>query len=298
MITAFRELDNLEDVKYYYQYRGRQLLCTDWEWIPEVEPLQGWGARTVIRHLPTDQLYESAYVFAGHRGQGHYTRYAKSDRIHPIWTMPDCHLRGLLESLEVPYRVIRLTEYDTVGYGLVEQHYGDRRAARSGELYINHILEGLAILRGSGLYSTELEQRVMEAYALHPLFQADNELVNLYMQRGTDEYPAPVRKALNSLDYQVMILVLEYRQFANAYLATRDINSITDIAMPPIKEVRAMLAMDKIQNYKDFLRHHSLTHPNRDRLDQYFRNWLERLEIPMDYFNDVCGRISAADCVI
>ena len=40
-----------------------------------------------------------------------------------------------------------------------------------------------------------------------------------------------------------------------------------------------MLRADKVQNYKDFLAHHVKSHPRRDALDRYFRNWLSRLDI-------------------
>ena len=48
-----------------------------------------------------------------------------------------------------------------------------------------------------------------------------------------------------------------------------------------------MLVADKVQNYKDFLIHHRATHPNADRLEAYFRQWLQRLGVSIEQFEDL-----------
>ena len=71
---------------------------------------------------------------------------------------------------------------------------------------------------------------------------------------------------------------MEYRHYANAYLAHRKIDSIDEIQMSPLEPVRHMLIADKIQNYKD-LQLHNRNHHNYEGLDQYFLNWHRKLGI-------------------
>ena len=78
---------------------------------------------------------------------------------------------------------------------------------------------------------------------------------------------------------------MEYRNIANQYLSYRKIKSIDEISLSPLKEVNEMLIADKIQNYKDFLIYHKDTHPRAKELDEYFNNWLKKLNInDFDYW--------------
>lgn len=77
---------------------------------------------------------------------------------------------------------------------------------------------------------------------------------------------------------------LEYRNIANQYLSHRVISSIDEINLSPIQIVNDMLKADKIQNYKDFILYHIDTHPRSKELDQYFKNWLKKLEITNEEF--------------
>lgn len=45
-----------------------------------------------------------------------------------------------------------------------------------------------------------------------------------------------------------------------------------------------MLIADKVQNYKDFEIYHKSTHPRSKELDQYFKNWLQKLNINTDQY--------------
>ena len=47
-----------------------------------------------------------------------------------------------------------------------------------------------------------------------------------------------------------------------------------------------MLIADKIQNRKDFQLYHLGTHTRSEQLDQYFKNWLEKLEVSEDFYNE------------
>jgi hypothetical protein len=64
------------------------------------------------------------------------------------------------------------------------------------------------------------------------------------------------------------------------------INSLDDIRLSPLKDVNDMLIADKIQNRKDFELYHLGTHDRSEQLDQYFKNWLEKLEVSEDFYNE------------
>jgi hypothetical protein len=145
----------------------------------------------------------------------------------------------------------------------IVRFYGERAATRSRVPLMNHIDEGLLVLDRIG--ASELARR---AYCLHPLVQEDAELAASWSRIAelTDEP-------------RVLVLVMEYRNIANATLSTREIASAAEIVLSPLADVNAMLVADKIQNYKDFIAHHRATHPRGDALERYFRLWLERLGV-------------------
>ncbi len=140
-------------------------------------------------------------------------------------------------------------------YQAVSFHYGDRTARRSGVLLINHINEGLCILN-----AIAATQAAMQAYCLHPLFQGDQELREVRPEM------------LQRFSPRALLLVMEYRSVANAYLSERQINRIEEIRLSPLEEVQYMLIADKIQNRKDFERYHKPFHPRSIELELYFRN--------------------------
>ena len=149
---------------------------------------------------------------------------------------------------------------DSIEYKVIESEYGNTKAKRSGVPYMNHIDEGLEIL--SVFPDTELAQR---AYCLHPIFQVD-ALFFSYLKYGN----------IDKLPEDSVAAAMEYRCFANNYLAHHP-SEPERITWGRSEVVRKMLVADKIQNYKDFLLYHSETHPNRVRLDQYFKEWLKAL---------------------
>lgn len=139
--------------------------------------------------------------------------------------------------------------------------YGDKRAERSGAPLINHINEGLAVLKHIGA-----SEMAMRAYCLHPIVQSDADFRANY-------------HLMCNFDGAVVALAMEYRRVANAYLSKRTISSIDEIELSPVKEVNDMLIADKVQNRKDFLRFHKGTHQRSQELDEYFKNWFKRLNI-------------------
>lgn len=149
---------------------------------------------------------------------------------------------------------------------LIEQHYGDTRAKRSQVPYMNHILEGLTILNWLG--ATPNAKR---AFIVHPLIQSDIDMALNW------------KYLWNHVDSEVMMLAMEYRYTANAYLSHRKIKSLDDIQLSVFKEVNDMLIADKVQNYKDFLKYHAGTHPRSVELNQYFNNWITKLDCWDDF---------------
>jgi hypothetical protein len=85
---------------------------------------------------------------------------------------------------------------------------------------------------------------------------------------------------------------MEYRRVANNYLSKRMINSIDEIELSPLKDVNDMLIADKVQNRKDFELYHLDTHERSDVLDQYFKNWLIRLGITEERYQELVKLIS------
>lgn len=162
-----------------------------------------------------------------------------------------------------------ITTVDSAEYRAIAQHYGQQTARRSGVPLIRHIDEGLLVLEAIG--AERLESR---AYCLHPLVQGDDDLRANF-------------GALASFDADVVALAMEYRWIANGYLSPHPSRPPSEITLSPLAAVNRMLVADKVQNYKDFLRYHRDSHPRADRLDEYFRQWLQRLEITPERFEEL-----------
>jgi hypothetical protein len=268
---------DLEGASRYFERRAVQGLMDGYTWTGVVTPLldehgAAWGARTTY-HDAEGTLRQSVYVLASRRGQGHLSRHLATTDL-PFVTAPDCNLEAFFTKRGVDYVVSgRFTT--TREYRAIEREYGARHAARSGVLYMNHIDEGLGVLRH--FHASDHARR---AWCLHPLVQTDDALARSY-PRLTELTEDP----------QVLTLALEYRNIANAYLSHRQVDSVDDIALGPLADVADMLRADKVQNYKDFLLHHRDSHPRRDALDRYFRLWLERLGISRETFATLFERL-------
>jgi hypothetical protein len=104
-----------------------------------------------------------------------------------------------------------------------------------------------------------------------------------------------------------MLLGVEYRSTANNYLSFK--SATEQIKLSPITDVNHMLVADKVQNRKDFEIYHKGaplgrsdvvlcdadvltvasrarpgTHPRSDRLDEYFRQWLDALGVSEEQY--------------
>jgi hypothetical protein len=151
-------------------------------------------------------------------------------------------------------------------YQAIREHYVDRRAKRSGVLYLQHIDEGLIVLD-----AIQASQSACEAYCLHPIVQSNEALLTAFQADSV------LRRY--TIDLYAMALVMEYRSVANAYLSTRQIQSLSQIRLSPLLDVQHMLIADKVQNRKDFEYYHLGKHPRSSELERYFKNWLEVLGI-------------------
>lgn len=146
----------------------------------------------------------------------------------------------------------------------ITEMYGDRVAKRSQVPLINHIYEGVEVLRVIGA-----SDYAIGAFIVHPLFQSDD----VFFQN---------QEKLKLLPFETMINVLEYRRAANTYLCREHTDAWT---LDQVKvqvgvmsdDVRHMLIADKWQNRKDFRLYHLGTHARSDQLARYFDLWLELL---------------------
>ena len=153
--------------------------------------------------------------------------------------------------------VRRSAEYD-----LIYQYYRDRAAERSGVPLMQHIDDGIEILRSAGC-----EVTTALAFAIHPLVQDDQVLQEHIEALRTQCRPS------------VLIYAMEYRSVANAYLSHCKIDDIEEIRVSPLAEVNWMLVADKLQNFRDFMKYHANTHERALELAGYFFNWKDRLSI-------------------
>jgi hypothetical protein len=158
-------------------------------------------------------------------------------------------------------------------YRLVSEYYGDKRAERSGVRYMNHIDEGLIILDAIGATQT-----AKDAYCLHPILQ-DDELLRQNMS------------LVGKVAVKTVTTAMEYRNVANRGLLQFQLIDPAAIYLGPLKDVHDMLIADKVQNRKDFLKHHLGTHPKSKNLDLYFQNWLKALGVTEDRYHELAAKI-------
>ncbi|WP_213956762.1 MULTISPECIES: hypothetical protein [unclassified Variovorax] len=139
------------------------------------------------------------------------------------------------------------------------------------------------------LSELDATEAAMRAFCLHPLFQADEDLIH----HGQD--------FMNSVDADpfVILLVMEFRSRANAWPTSRAQRSHEGLRMEsngypsagPIEAVKHMLIADKVQHRKDFIRHHRGKHPCSDALDLHFDQWFGALGVDLTEYEELCAAI-------
>jgi hypothetical protein len=265
----------VNEAKEYLLARAEQLLIDDIKFVKFANTHNVFtGAVTALfEDNKTKEVYASHYILNQARNTGLYPVIAKSVN-KPIITLDDCDIIDYLSYKNIPYRVggsfIYMNEYLAI-----QKFYGNTKAKRSGIPYMNHVDEGIAILRYIGS-----NVRACQAFCLHPMVQIDEDFKNNYEQL-TFVCKSP----------WVMAIAVEYRNVANAYLSPMGRRNPEDIKLSPIKDVNDMLIADKVQNRKDFEQHKD-KYVNAKELDYYFRAWLERLEISEDTYEELRDRIT------
>ncbi len=160
-------------------------------------------------------------------------------------------------------------------YQTIAAHYGQRTAARSGVLLMQHIDHGLKILHARN--ASAIAQR---AFCLHPLLQSDEDLAR---------HHAVIQPAAAP---EVYSLAIEYRRVANAALADRNLTSPDQIELSANADVNEMLVADKVQNCNDFQRYHAGRHPRSAELARYFALWLQRLGVSESHYAELVALLA------
>lgn len=165
----------------------------------------------------------------------------------------------------------------TPEYTMIRWFYGDARAKRSQVPLMNHINEGVQILRAIAPSSDGMEQR---AFCLHPILQHDANLSANVSQL-----------ARFNVSPEAVALAMEYRAVANAHLSHHTLPE-TGIRLSALDKVNLMLVADKVQNRKDFILYHRGKHPRSERLDAYFSEWLTALGVSNSEYRRLVATVS------
>lgn len=171
-------------------------------------------------------------------------------------------------------------------YAAIAAFYGERKAERSQVPLMRHIEEGCAILWEHAHVQAECNPQTdglqdalaraalaARAYCLHPLFQADTDLLTAG------------HHIVSQCDPRMVMLAMEYRARANDWLSDKVVlkdgapvsQGAPDAGV--LAEVHLMLVADKVQNHKDFAQHHRGTHARSAELEHYFQHWLQVLGV-------------------
>lgn len=268
------DIETFDEAKYYFCNRSKQLMFDSIKVdINEFKDL-GWGCHASFYDM-TDlsKKCHSVYVYKSHRNQKKLQIFCEQNPDYTFVTSPECNIENWFIKNNIKY-IVAARHTDTIYYESISQFYGDTCAKRSKVSYMNHIDEGLFILK-----QINASEDAMAAYCLHPMIQRDEDLQQNYFDKNS--------WLLNN-DKRHLILAMEYRSVANEYLAHKtNIKCFSHIRLSPLKEVNDMLIADKIQNYKDFIQYHYYTHPNWKQLENYFQFWFKALNVSDKMFNNL-----------
>lgn len=265
----------------YYDTRSRQLLLEGYTWDGRIEwapGFEGAAVRTFFKDAD-GATWVSFFVLPAHRGQG-VMRSLATGSPHPVVTVDDCELEPILQHLGVTHHVVGNGILESVEYDLIQEFYGDQKANRSQVFLMNHIDEGLAVMRWAGC-----SPQAARAFCLHPLVQNDADLSENFDR---------VQRAMKSVASGALTLAMamEYRSVANEYLAHCTM-APAGVRLSPLSDVNLMLLGDKVQNRKDFELYHAETHQNRVRLAEYFQQWCAALGVDEKAYEELKARLPA-----
>lgn len=192
-------------------------------------------------------------------------------------TIPDCDIEKYFKKYDIPYICVPTPHLDWFEYKMMQSHYGSDVAKRTGLFLMNHVDEGICIMT-----DYKAHEDAIKAFVIHPLIQDDEQVLSASLGGLATNFNIN-QLVIEGISARVLLLCMEYRKVANAYLCKPETDNWTmeDIkfACPlVVEDVRLMLIADKVQNYKDFLQYHALTHPRRSELFKYFNNWIDYLD--------------------
>ncbi len=170
-------------------------------------------------------------------------------------------------------------------YDLVLERFAGRTARRSGIPYMAHISEGAYLLHC--LFAAD--EDTVAAFCVHPLFQSDRHLMRLMAEQS----------AIDLLPRRAIVLAMEHRRYATAYGISDPVREPERIEIGFLPEAWQMLAADKIQNKKDFMRHVYKSNSRDSFLrvseqgERYFNSWLIRLGVTDDLHTKSLGILKA-----
>lgn len=162
-----------------------------------------------------------------------------------------------------------------IALALISEYYQDKTARRSGVPLMNHIWQGVRIIKSLALKTKQ--EMIIAAYIIHPLLQNDDDL------------QANLELVCDSLPSRVVLYAMEYRNCANAYLRHHHVRG-DKFPEIPLWPVRIMLAADKVQNHMDFRdKFESDFAPGtwermreQHELESYFQKWFDELDLSSD----------------
>ena len=260
------------------------------------------------------QKYLSVYVPHDYRGTGAYLDGIGDLEITPILTLDTCNISEFLHSHDLPSRIVG-DGTDNNMYRAISEYYQDRTANRSGVELMNHIDEGLLIIRLLSYYPPFNSQPgyhlyAKRAFALHPIYQSDD--INLKTTTTNalvkSKEAEPPGSYFGDIDARKIIKqAIDYASVANSYLCRPETDHYTvdDVRLllkAASVEVRWMLIADKVQNQRDFNLYHLGTHPRSKELSNYFKTWIKALDVPPDlidmYYSILKFRDVKKECII
>jgi hypothetical protein len=264
------EVEKDEEIILYYRNMLTQLLYLgNIKWNGKINKIEDWGV--MINVLYNNENYTSVYVRNNFRGKEYLPNFIKENQKLKWICSKNCEIEDFFKHMKVEYKI--LSQPTWLEYQKIEKYYGDVIANRSGIHYINHIDEGLYILK-----KINASIEAQKAFCIHPLIQLDEDLEIFWKNEILKEY-----------DTKVLLLAFEYRNIANAYLSNKE--STENFKLSPIKDVNDMLIADKIQNRKDFELNLKGKVKNSDRLVEYFHQWLKKLGVSEEFFQETVKEI-------
>ena len=191
---------NLHDATVYYQDRARQLISADFLWTKIVTPVIVDGLEVGIRTTFQDAIdlkrepLISVYVYDQYRGNGMFSKAIESDKHRTFVTVDNCNLEDWFVKHGISCVIANPPcIFDESAYACISHEYGTKRAERSKIPYMNHIDEGIYILK-----ARKADRETISAYMLHPLYQNDQNTCSLAL---SDKFRILVKREPLKLGY-------------------------------------------------------------------------------------------------